>query len=789
MPQTHSHDTALKNPDGSWKFTNALADESSPYLLQHAHNPVQWHAWGPQAFETARQTGKPIFLSVGYSTCYWCHVMEREDFEDPGIADLMNRLFINIKVDREERPDVDDIYMAVVQMMTRHGGWPMSVFLTPPGAGGGDDKGLKPIHAGTYFPPQPRQGMPGFPQILEAVSDAWQNRRTQVLEQADQIVAAVSQHLGARDEPSQPDLELVQSAANQLLSMYDPGDGGFGGAPKFPQPSNLQFLLGVHRNNEHDELWKALSYTLERMARGGMNDQIGGGFHRYSTDGKWLVPHFEKMLYDNGQLVEAYLVAQQIKPDPRDPDLYARVARDVCDYVLREMVDESGAFHSAQDAEVDAREGGNYVWTPQQVRAAVDDEGLADLALKMYGLDQGTNFQDPHYPHEPPTNVLFLPERLEGLALDPQRPLDALLAQKRQIDRLLMAERATRRQPSTDDKVLVAWNGLMIGGLAMAGRVLGEHAYTAAAQTAATTILDRMATPDGGLHRSMRNGDAKIAAFLEDYAFLIHGLLELHRATQHQRWLDAAVGLDSVVLEKFSAQDEYSGGYFDTLDGQQDLFVRVRSTYDGAIPSGNSQIVHNVLDLYELTGDEAFFDRAWTDLSSFVAAMRRQGPAMVHMHHALLRAVLAKPQRAAASPHAGAPSAADTRLAVEVEPKILDLSGGSANLRITLRIAEGHHINANEPGTENLIATQLSLEGGAGLSIDVNYPPGASKKYPFADRPLNVYEGTVAIEAVVRAREGSSTPSVSPRLVLRYQMCSDNACFASQTTELPVSVQ
>ncbi len=789
MPQTSSHDAALKNADGSWKFTNALADESSPYLLQHAHNPVQWHAWGPGAFDEARRSGRPIFLSVGYSTCYWCHVMEREDFEDPGIADLMNRLFVNVKVDREERPDVDDIYMTVVQMMTHHGGWPMSVFLTPPGTGGPDDPGLKPIHAGTYFPPQPRQGMPGFPQVLDAVSDAWRNRRKQVVDQAEQITDAVRQHLAGRDAPAQPELDLVQIATNHQLSMYDATDGGFGGAPKFPQPSNLLFLLGVHRNNEHDELWKALSYTLERMARGGMNDQIGGGFHRYSTDGRWLVPHFEKMLYDNGQLAEAYLIAQQIRPDARDPDLYARVARDVCDYVLREMVDDSGAFYCAQDAEVDAREGGNYLWTPRQVRTALGDDGIADLTLKMYGLDRGTNFQDPHHRAEPPSNVLYLPVRLDELAAEQELSLAELLDTKRRVDRTLLAERDTRRQPSTDDKVLVAWNGMMIGGLAMAGRVLGGVAYTAAAEAAATAILDRMKAPDGGLYRSMRRSRAKIEAFLEDYAFFVHGLLELHRATNRRSWLDAAAELDSIANERFSAQGEHGGGYYDTLDGRSDLFVRVRTTYDGAIPSGNSQMAHNLLDLHDLTGNQAYLDRAWNDLSSFVGAMRRQGPAMVHMHHALLRAFEADPARRGAVGRTAAPPEVDTRLSVRVDPDRVDVTAGHAVVRITLEIAEDHHLNASEPSVENLIPTQLSLAGAEGVSLDVTYPRGASKTYPFVDRPLDVYEGTVVIEATIHSATGRMPASgAAPKLLLRYQMCSDRECLEPRTVQLPVQL-
>jgi uncharacterized protein YyaL (SSP411 family) len=785
MSDSQTHDAALLNEDGSPKYTNALTRESSPYLLQHAHNPVDWYPWGAEAFELARTSGRSIFLSVGYSTCYWCHVMERQVFENPRIAAQMNRDFVNIKVDREERPDVDDIYMTAVQLMTRRGGWPMSVFLTAPGEERSEDRGLEPFYAGTYFPPAPTGGMPGFPQVLESVHDAWQNRRSAVREQASQLTEAVRQHLGQRDEPATPGLSLVQEATNQLLGMYEQQHGGFGGAPKFPQPSNLLFLLRVYRNNPNEQLWQALSHTLERMARGGMYDQIGGGFHRYSTDEKWLVPHFEKMLYDNGQLVEAYLEAHSIRPHEKDPDLYARVAGEVCDYVLREMVDETGAFYSAQDAEVDAREGGSYVWTPDEVRQAVNDEAVANLALKMYGLDQGTNFQDPHHPQVPATNVLYLPQRLDELAAQAGLALEEVAETRRRIDRLLLAARDTRKQPSTDDKVLASWNGLMIGALARAGRDLGAPRYTEAAAGAAQAILKHMTNTGGGLARSMRAGRAKIAGFLEDHACFGHGLIELYRSMRSPRWLDEARRITREAGQRFSADAEHGGGCFDTLEGQDDLFVRVRSTNDGAMPSGNSQMVHNLVDLYELTSDEAYLDAACKDLGSFTAAMKRQGAGMVHMHHALLRGIESAPGRftedsAPPTSHAARPK----NLSIQVEPDRVEISEGSAELRVTLRIPHGHHINAHAPGHEGLFATQLILEGTSDVALDVRYPDGRAVTYSYADGPVNVYEGTVQIEATIRATGPNST--AAPRLVLVSQMCTDGACLEPQRVEVPV---
>ena len=780
----HHHD--LKNDDGTWRYTNALARESSPYLLQHAHNPVDWYAWGPDAFDLARRTGRPIFLSVGYSTCYWCHVMERQVFENPAIAATMNALFVNVKVDREERPDVDDIYMTAVQMMTRHGGWPMSVFLTPPGADGPEDPGLQPFYAGTYIPPEPRYGMPGFPELLAQLDKAWREQREQVLAGAQRVAAAIQEHLGRRDEPGPLDAALVQEAVTQLLGSYDADHGGFGGPPKFPQPSNLLFLLQVQRNNANPELWKALAYTLDRMARGGMNDQIGGGFHRYATDAIWLVPHFEKMLYDNGQLVEAYCIAHDIAPPTDDPGHYERVVRATCDYVLREMTDASGTFWSAQDAEVDAREGGNYVWTEQEVPVAVADADLADLARVLYGFDKGANFQDPHVPGAERVNVLYLPRPLHAVAAERGVPLAELIGLKARIDRRMLAVRDRRPQPSTDDKVLAGWNGLMIAGFARAARTFEEPRYARAAAAAAACILEQMRQPNGGLYRTMRGDTVRIPGFLDDYALFVHGLLELHRTDGQARWLEAATALMARAGERFGAA---AGGYFDTLDGQSDLFVRTRGTYDGAVCSGNSQMVHNLLDLHELTGDATCLHRAVLDLRSFATSMRRLGIGMVHMHHALLRALASGPARAALAAPAGASSPeAPPPVALAVEPAAIDLAGAdAATARVRLTIAAGHHLNAHAPGVEGLVPTAIEMVEGAGLKLDVDYPEGESKTYAFADQPVRVYEGRVEIE-IRLARVGAAAGGRA-RLMLRYQACTERACLAPQTIAVPLEIR
>lgn len=781
-------------------FTNALANESSPYLIQHAHNPVDWHAWGPEAFAEARQSGKPIFLSVGYSTCYWCHVMERQVFENPQLAALMNKHFVNIKVDREERPDVDDIYMAAVQLMTGHGGWPMSVFLTPPGSDGEDDPGLKPFWAGTYIPPQPRHGMPGFGQVVEGLAHAWKTQRRDVIEQANRVAQAIRDHLDQQDHPTRLEAKVVQDAANGLMTMFDQTHGGFGQAPKFPQPTNLMFLLKVYQNNPNSDLWNVLSYTLERMAHGGMYDQIGGGFHRYATDERWLVPHFEKMLYDNAQLVEVYLTAHTIQPDTKDPRLYERVVRETCDYVLRQMTDPTGPFWSAQDAEVDAREGGSYLWTPVQVRAAVG-EALGDLAIKMYGLDKGTNFQDPHDHEQPPSNVLFLPLRLDELAQQESLSLDQLYDARAHINQAMLGARNQRKQPATDDKVLVAWNGLMIAALARGGAALDQPTYTQAAAKAAAYILEHMRQPPTsdagppGLYRTMRGDRAKIPAFLEDYASLSQGLIQLHRATGHERWLQAARELTGIARQRFSAAANRGGGYYDTLANQSDLFVRTVSTYDGAIPTGNSQMIHNLIDLYQLTGKPEYLDQAVVDLQAFGGSLTQRPAAMVHMHHALLRVLEIDAGRLAAMPDTDtAPSRSTQPIQVTAHPQTVALSSGAARVRVTVSIAKGYHLNAHGTGVAGVIPTTLELTGGDHLELHTEYPQAVKRKYPLAQEPLEVYEGTVVIDATIRtgdrqtsARQSAAT--AQPRLVLRYQACTQSSCLQPQTLDVPVVIE
>jgi uncharacterized protein len=787
--KVHPHADKLVNADGSFRFTNKLIDQTSPYLLQHAHNPVDWQPWGQAAFDEARKRNVPIFLSVGYSTCYWCHVMERQVFEDPEIAAKMNELFVCIKVDREERPDVDDIYMTATQLMTGSGGWPMSVFLTPPGAAGPDDPGLKPFWAGTYIPPTAQQGRPGFPQVLDGLSRVWLEQRDDVIGQANRLADAVTEALVKQGQPGPVNASMIQAATDQLLNMYDREHGGFGDAPKFPQPAYLQFLLTVYQNNPADSLWQVIGHTLDQMARGGMYDQVGGGFHRYSTDERWLVPHFEKMLYDNAQLIELYALALEKKPTDANAALYQRIIREACAYVLREMTDPGGTFWSAQDAEVNAKEGENYVWTQAQFKEAITDPSLADLAVKMYGLDKGSNFQDPHDDNASPVNVLFLPIPLAELNTQTGGEMSALLDKRRQINIALKAVRDQRDQPRTDDKTLLSWNGMMIAALADAGRVLDEPDYTAAAARAADTILAHMIADNDGLFRTMRKGEAKIPGFLEDYAWFVHGLLALHHAQPDEtKWLDLAKRYTRAAADRFAAT---SGGYYDTLADQRDLFVRVRGSYDGAIPSANGRMIHNQLDLYELTGETYWLNSAEKDLRSFAEPLARSGAGMVQMQAALLRAIDLDPSRFTdKAPAATQADASTSPVTVSMQSNPIRFIDGEAHVTVTLDINADYHVNSHMPSEDTLIATSLTLADADGYELDVQYPEPATQTFQYADQPLSIFHGKVQIKATLRKKsnaDGKLPPNAA--LLLRYQACTEIACLAPTTKRLPLRVK
>jgi uncharacterized protein YyaL (SSP411 family) len=566
------------------KPTNRLAHETSPYLLQHAHNPVDWYPWGDEAFAKAKVENKPVFLSIGYSACHWCHVMERESFEDAGTAATMNEHFVNVKVDREERPDVDAIYMAAVQAITGHGGWPMSVFLTPDG---------RPFYGGTYFPPADRQGMPGFGRVLEGVAKAWRDRRAEILASAGEMTEQL-QSLGQAGSATGAilDPDLLDRAARALSRSYEPVHGGFGQAPKFPHAMDLQLLLRRHARTADVHALHMVRHTLDRMARGGIYDQLGGGFARYSTDDRWLVPHFEKMLYDNALLTTTYLEAYQAAKDPED----ARVARETIDYVLGRMTDpDTGAFYATEDADSEGEEGKYYAWTAAEVREVLGDGRFPTFA-RAYDVTDAGNWEG--------RTILNLPAPLDQAAKALGRDADDLRRELAEGRAALLAARERRVPPAKDTKVLVSWNGLMIAAMALGGRVLDEPRYLAAAAKAAGFLLDRLRQPDGRLLHVWKDGRARLNAYLDDHAALALGLTRLYEATGEPRWIEDAAALADAMLDRFA--DPAGGAFFYTGSDHEALIVRQKEVIDNATPAANALAATALLRLGVLTGRERY---------------------------------------------------------------------------------------------------------------------------------------------------------------------------------------
>ncbi|MEM1165899.1 MAG: DUF255 domain-containing protein [Planctomycetota bacterium] len=792
---------------------NRLATESSPYLLQHQNNPVDWYPWGEEAFAEARRRDVPIFLSVGYSTCYWCHVMERESFEDEATADVINELFVNVKLDREERPDIDAIYMHAVQLYQQGGGgWPMSVWLTPPGARSDDDTGLKPIYAGTYYPPDDRFGRQSFTSVGRTIATAWRDQREDLLSQADRAAAHIAVDLAARETPVRLETIHVARGVETLLSIHDREHGGFGQAPKFPQPVFLDFLLDVVPTVQEPAVRSAIAgalrLTADRMAMGGMYDQIGGGFHRYSTDDTWTVPHFEKMLYDQAQLAHFYARMFAASRDPFDE----RILRETLDFVMTEMTDEAGGFHSALDAEAEDREGLTYVWDAGEIEGVLSANDAA-FARTIFALGQGPNFQDPHHQDEPRRIVLTLGARddrlAEQLGLSVEQYQDTLA----RIQRTLLEHRRSRTQPALDDKVIVSWNGLMIAGFANAAVALREQRYLDAAARAADFILDSMGDGDGGLLRVYRAGEAKTPGFLEDYAFLIHGLLALHRASAifgetNLRYINAAQQLRDHAQQRFGGPN---GELFDTLANQSDLFVRTMATADGAIPSGQSVMLHNDLDLREIASDAEALDRAEQVLATMSADVNRSPAGSINATRALLRMIAIDPElpdrlgpaspepastpASSGAPTADAPAPADSSAApvapgtIEIYAPVdrVSLTEQEQSVQLRLSIPEGYHLSAFDPGPDDLPVTPLELrvEDGEGVLVRVEAPEPT--QITAAGMTLNVYEGEVDVRVFVR-RDPDVAWQGRPLLVLRYQVCTETECLIPQAVELDVAL-
>ena len=590
---THSQDSATKP-----KFTNRLIDETSPYLRQHAHNPVDWYPWGPEALAVAKNEDKPILLSIGYSACHWCHVMERESFENEDIAQIMNRHFVNIKVDREERPDLDTIYMNYVQMTTGSGGWPMTVFLTP---------SQLPFFGGTYFPPNERYGRPGFPRICQAVEEAYRNRKTEIEASGPDIIQSLQGVNRLPDAEGTPALESLGLAFRNLAQRFDLTHGGFGDAPKFPSSMNLAFCLRYYHRTRLQPALDFVELSLDKMACGGLYDQLGGGFHRYSVDARWLVPHFEKMLYDNALLSRLYLEAYQATGNP----LYRRIVEETLDYVRREMTHPEGGFYSTQDADSEGEEGKFFVWTPLEIEAVLGKED-GRLFCLYFDVTHAGNFEGK--------NILNIPRPLSVVAAQERVSVDELIAVIERSRRLLFNERERRIKPHRDEKILTGWNGLMLVSFAAAAAVLDRQDYLQVAEKNARFILDRLAR-DLKLSRTWKDQQPKLNGYLEDYATFVEGLLTLFEATGSNFWLEQAIHFNETLLDQF--WDGPSAGFYLTGRDHEQLIARVRDFYDNATPAGSSVAVFNLLKLSILTGEGHYRQKAEANLRTMKPALER----------------------------------------------------------------------------------------------------------------------------------------------------------------------
>ena len=582
----------------STRFTNRLINETSPYLLQHAHNPVDWYAWGEEAFAKAKAEDKPVLLSIGYSACHWCHVMEHESFENEETAKLMNDNFVNIKVDREERPDLDQIYMNAVQMMTHHGGWPMTVFLTPDGV---------PYYGGTYFPPEDRYNMPGFPRVLESVALAYRQRPTDIAETGESILRELRRLSSASESKDLLSVALLDTAYAGMIRNYDATHGGFGGAPKFPPAMALEFLLRTHYRTKNQQALDITRVTLKKMAEGGIYDQLGGGFHRYATDARWLVPHFEKMLYDNALLSKAYLHYFQVTGEQFARD----IVEGILDYVVREMTDQEGGFYSTQDADSEGHEGKFFVWSLEEIQPVLG-EADAQLVSQYFNVTEAGNFEEK--------NILNITRSIEEVAAANGLSATQLSETLAQAKRKLWEVREQRIKPGRDEKVLTAWNGLMLSSFAEAAAALNRPDYAEIARRNASFVLKSMRR-DGLLLRTYKDGQAKLNAYLEDYAFFSEGLLTLFETTGELRWLQEALTLVETMIAEF--WDDQEGGFFFTGKSHESLIVRNKDYFDNATPSGNSVAAEVLLRLGLLTNNSDFTRRAVTVLRLIADTARR----------------------------------------------------------------------------------------------------------------------------------------------------------------------
>lgn len=784
--------------EGKKHPANRLARETSPYLLLHSHNPVDWYPWGPEAFEKARKENKPIFLSIGYSSCFWCHVMERKVFMNETLAKYMNEHFVCIKVDREERPEIDDIYMTALMIYLQAagsdqgGGWPLSMFLTPAG---------KPIAGGTYFPPETENGQRGFGDVMKIIDKAWTDDRKSVEENAEMFAREVGRNMKPRFGLENIPLErgLVDAAA---LAIRESADLTYGGVDfdlenpdtaKFPVPVKLGFLQFDVRRNGNKESEKVLDLTLEHIARGGIRDHLGGGFHRYSTDRQWLVPHFEKMLYDQAQLADLYLEAFRQTNNPE----YRTATEETLNFVLRELRDKQGGFYSALDAETDGVEGQYYVWDNAEVEKLLDPEP-ATLFGTAYGLDEPKHFEHGY--------VLHRSQSWEQLAEAQKTSVTELQMRLAPLKKQLLEARSQRKPLLKDDKILTSWNGLMIRTLAKAGQDLKQPQYQRAAEEAAMFVLSHLRDDQGHLQRTYRAGQGKLNAYLDDYAFLIEGLLAIYDATKDQKWLNASQRLMDQQIEQF--WDEKGDGFYFTAHHHEELIARIKQADDTVIPSGNSVSVRNLIRLASLTGDDKYRTLAEKTLKLFAPPLKERPRGMANMALALGE-FLDHPNVAAARTQIPAnpnpPKSESQILQVAAESPAPEEGqkreivtakaylnvdklppGGTCEIVVFLDIEEGWHINTNPARPENLIPTKLTVASNTGVTLDkVSYPKGKPFQIEGFDEPAQVYEK----QAVLRGRltipaDVNGATSDSLEISIKYQPCNDQQCLAPKTAKL-----
>ena len=743
----------MSTAPASPKHTNHLVGETSPYLLQHAHNPVDWYPWGPEALERARREDKPIFLSIGYAACHWCHVMERESFESEEVAAILNRDFISIKVDREERPDLDDIYMTAVQVTTGSGGWPMSVFLTPD---------LKPFFAGTYFPPENRYGRVGFKTVLTQLIEVYRSQRDRVTLAADEITEQIQRITGGGEGGAPITRDTITKAVRSLLSQFDPQHGGFGSAPKFPPSMRLDLFLREYGRQPDTQLLRAVTVTLDQMARGGMYDQIGGGFARYSTDERWLVPHFEKRLYDNALLAPVYVDAFAVTEDP----YYERIVTQTLDWVLREMTSPEGGFYSTLDADSEGEEGRFYVWSPEQVIEVLGPEDGAKFN-RIFDITPEGNFEGHSIPN-------LLQATLEERAAELGMGNDALEEQVDAWRGRLLEARSQRVWPGLDDKILTSWNGLMIHAFAHASRVLGEERYRQAAERATEFVL-RELRQDGRLLRTHRNGQSKLNGYLDDYSFLAVALVELHEATDEARWLEEARQIVATMNDLF--WDEYEGGYFYTSRDHEELIARMKSVQDNAIPSGSSMAALALVRLAALTDDTDLRQRADRTLGSVAGSVQQFPAAFPQM---LIAADLYLKTAAGA--------AEDVLTLRAFVSQDVVRPGDVFRVAVRAEIRPGWHVNSNGPLEAYLIPTALEIKAAGFEQVREFYPEGEQIALAFSEQPLSVYQGTVVVGVELQAPADLRPGRRNLTLRLKYQPCDEQHCLTPAEQVLRVSL-